>query len=174
MISPFSPNSAYLNQKSVILNEAMASCHAITHVGDNLVGDPLDIKMFQTTDWELDEKVERSNSILTGDDILLAKVRMAKQETNQNFQKCDDSDNETPSKYELAIIKRYDFEAALQRMSVVVKHSLDKSLRIYVKGSPEKIAELCHSASIPPNYHTCLEEFTRKGYRVIALAFKPF
>lgn len=33
----------------------MASTHAITYVNGNLVGDPLDVKMFQATDWLLDE-----------------------------------------------------------------------------------------------------------------------
>jgi magnesium-transporting ATPase (P-type) len=40
-------------------------------------------------------------------------------------------------------LKRFDFEAKLQRMSVIVKNMQDKSFRAYVKGSPEKIAELC-------------------------------
>ena len=26
--------------------EAMASCHSITYIGDDLIGDPLDVKMF--------------------------------------------------------------------------------------------------------------------------------
>jgi cation-transporting ATPase 13A2 len=44
-----------LNLKQVILNEAMASCHSITYVNNELIGDPLEIKMFESTEWELDE-----------------------------------------------------------------------------------------------------------------------
>ena len=33
----------------------MASCAAITYVNGNLVGDPLDVQMFQSTGWTLDE-----------------------------------------------------------------------------------------------------------------------
>lgn len=35
----------------------MACCHSITRVveGGELVGDPLEIKMFQLTEWVLDE-----------------------------------------------------------------------------------------------------------------------
>mmetsp|Transcript_12683 Transcript_12683/g.21348 ORF Transcript_12683/g.21348 Transcript_12683/m.21348 type:complete len:470 (+) Transcript_12683:712-2121(+) len=43
------------SNKQVILNEAMASCHAITYVQGELVGDPLEIKMFESTQWELNE-----------------------------------------------------------------------------------------------------------------------
>lgn len=37
------------------MNESMASCHSITQVDQELVGDPLEIKMFQLTAWDLDE-----------------------------------------------------------------------------------------------------------------------
>lgn len=33
----------------------MASCAAITYVNGELVGDPLDIAMFKSTGWILDE-----------------------------------------------------------------------------------------------------------------------
>jgi cation-transporting ATPase 13A3/4/5 len=57
-------------------------------------------------------------------------------------------------------------------MSVIVKNSIDKSFRAYVKGSPEKILELCIPQSIPHNFHECLEMYTQKGLRVIALAMR--
>jgi cation-transporting ATPase 13A3/4/5 len=33
----------------------MASCHSITYVSGVLIGDPLDVKMFQATNWTLEE-----------------------------------------------------------------------------------------------------------------------
>jgi len=30
---------------------AMASCHSLTVIDGNLTGDPLDLKMFEATDW---------------------------------------------------------------------------------------------------------------------------
>ena len=38
----------------------MASCTAITYVDGELVGDPLDVSMFKSTGWVLDEAVENS------------------------------------------------------------------------------------------------------------------
>ena len=52
-----------LLDKRVIMNEAMASCHAITYINKELVGDPLEIKMFESTDWVLDETNSLSNSV---------------------------------------------------------------------------------------------------------------
>lgn len=45
-------------------------------------------------------------------------------------------------------------------MSVVVKNMGDRTFRAYVKGSPEKIAELCISESLPLNYYDVLQEYT--------------
>ena len=55
-------------------------------------------------------------------------------------------------------------------MSVLVKHS--KQFKAFVKGSPEKIEELCNQDSIPKEYFNILEQYTSKGYRVIALAYR--
>ena len=34
---------------------AMASCHSITTIDSRMVGDPLDLKMFEATGWALEE-----------------------------------------------------------------------------------------------------------------------
>lgn len=61
-------------------------------------------------------------------------------------------------------------------MSVIVKcfHSAHESIfRSYVKGSPERIRELCLSETIPSNFDEILQIYTECGYRVLALATKP-
>lgn len=40
---------AYLGDPEIVLKECMASCHAITRVKGELIGDPLEVKMFQAT-----------------------------------------------------------------------------------------------------------------------------
>lgn len=65
----------YLLDKRVLFNEAMASCHAITYINEELVGDPLEIKMFENTDWILDETNTISNSLISKNDLVLAYVR---------------------------------------------------------------------------------------------------
>lgn len=39
-------SSIYRNENSTLLLEALASCTAVTYVNNELVGDPLDVKMF--------------------------------------------------------------------------------------------------------------------------------
>ena len=54
----------------------MACCHSLTYIKEDLVGDPLEIKMFNSTSWMLCEKGEiGGNSPIGGDDIVLASVR---------------------------------------------------------------------------------------------------
>ncbi len=58
------------------------------------------------------------------------------------------------------------------RSSVIVKNFLNSSYRSYVKGSPEKIKELCKSSTLPSNYEEILQIYTESGYRVLGLATK--
>ena len=47
----------------------MASCTAITFVHGNLIGDPMDVKMFEATEWVLDEpdgKQASDNELVIG------------------------------------------------------------------------------------------------------------
>jgi magnesium-transporting ATPase (P-type) len=41
-------------------------------------------------------------------------------------------------------------------MSVIVKNMLDGEFRSYVKGSPERIRELCKAESLPENFDEIL------------------
>ena len=57
-------------------------------------------------------------------------------------------------------------------MSVVCKNDFDLSHKAFVKGSPEKIFELCRQETIPEDFYNVLTQYTQEGYRVIALSVK--
>jgi cation-transporting P-type ATPase 13A2 len=67
-----------------------------------------------------------------------------------------DNNNPNNKNYSLALIRRFDFSSKLQRMSVIVKNFLDNGLRAYVKGSPERIKDLCLDETIPDNFDEVL------------------
>lgn len=46
---------SYRNARATLFLESLASCTAITYVNDKLIGDPLDVKMFEATGWVLEE-----------------------------------------------------------------------------------------------------------------------
>jgi cation-transporting ATPase 13A2 len=54
-----------------------------------------------------------------------------------------DSDGDNQKRIKTSLMRRFDFSSALQRMSVVCKDDFDGLYRAFVKGSPEKIQELC-------------------------------
>ena len=59
-------------------------------------------------------------------------------------------------------------------MSVIIKDMLSHSYKTFVKGSPEKIRELCTKDSLPSNFDEILQIYTESGFRVLAVAFKNF
>lgn len=57
-------------------------------------------------------------------------------------------------------------------MSVFAKNYVNGSYQLFVKGSPEKVKELSNPSTVPANFDQVLEDYTQKGYRVIALGYK--
>ncbi|KAJ1860752.1 hypothetical protein LPJ73_001246 [Coemansia sp. RSA 2703] len=142
------------------LVHALATCHAVKLVDGRLVGDPLDVKMFEATGWELEEQA---------DDAPGAAVPVVRPPGTQRFS----LDGGATSVYELGIVRTFDFSAALRRQSVVARRLGARYSEAYVKGAPEAVRELCYSDTIPRDFDSVLLEYTNRGYRVIAIAGKP-
>lgn len=135
---------------------ALASCHSLTKFNGVLTGDPLDVKMFESTKWTfVDEHIAGANKF--------------EQDTPVVKQYKTSSDH--PSN-EIAIVKQFTFSSSFLRMSVLAKTLNSDHLDVYTKGAPEKIAELCKLETIPSNFNELLQKYTANGYRVIALAGK--
>ena len=159
--------------------ECLACCQGITRVGDKLIGDPIDVEMFESTGWELIEECEDINNY---DPKIATYVRP--KEERPLTEKLDglpgfnkDPDNEEIQKrvhdhYELGIIRRFDFSSKFQRMSSLVKNLTQPNFTCYCKGSPEKIQELCQPRTIPADFIQQLNFYTSRGYRVLAMGSK--
>lgn len=79
---------------------------------------------------------------------------------------------ELPAIYEIGIVRQFPFSSALQRMSVVARTLGDKRMDAYMKGAPEVIASLCKPETVPVDFEKVLEDYTKQGFRVIALAHR--
>lgn len=55
-------------------------------------------------------------------------------------------------------------------MSVVVER--EGKYFGFVKGSPEKLRELCNPESLPKHFHRMLDFYAKSGFRVLACASK--
>ncbi|CAK9801945.1 Polyamine-transporting ATPase 13A3 [Anthophora plagiata] len=140
------------------LFEGMLVCHSLTLIDGKLCGDPLDVKMFESTGWILEEfNIEQLNKY----DLIAPTV--IKPPKNNNFTQ---NMNEIS---EIGIIQQYQFSSSLQRMSVIIRVLGSDTFKAYTKGSPEMILSLSKPETIPKDIMFCLKHYTEQGYRVIAM-----
>ncbi|OWA51300.1 putative cation-transporting ATPase 13A3 [Hypsibius exemplaris] len=136
----------------------MTTCHSLTLINSELSGDPLDLIMFKATGWSLEEPHTEETSKF---DLLVPTVVKPKKRQG---------DDEELS--EVGIVREFPFSSSVQRMSVIVKQLQEPTFQYFCKGAPEKILTLCRPETVPHDFYEKLESFTRKGDRVIAMAWK--
>ncbi|EGO26058.1 Ca-transporting ATPase [Serpula lacrymans var. lacrymans S7.9] len=157
---------------------ALATCHSLKMVDQQIIGDPLDVKMFEFTKWTLEEGHVAGTGIIkgrSGSDRPAALVQtVVRPPGSAQFRLEDALKGGTKHAHflELGVIRTFEFVSALRRMSVVVKRLRSNSMEIYVKGAPEVMGEICDKASFPHDYDDLLSYYTKRGYRVIAIAGK--
>ncbi|XP_078374483.1 polyamine-transporting ATPase 13A3-like isoform X2 [Oculina patagonica] len=144
---------------------AMATCHSLTVIDGILTGDPLDLKMFQATDWILEEPGEDNTKF---DNIV---PTIVKPKTAEEFIVESALEGHTP--YEIAIVRQFPFSSDLKCMSVVSRTLGAPNMDVYVKGAPETIESLCQLRTVPADFHDVLQHYTMRGYRVLGVAWKP-
>ncbi|GAA5795327.1 hypothetical protein HPULCUR_000683 [Helicostylum pulchrum] len=159
----------------------MTTCHSLKIVSGELLGDPLDLKMFEFTRWELEESggassmglkprselaaLQAKKSAKVG--IMPTVVRPPGIRQDINLQQQMDA---TPPPIEFGIIHTFEFVSALRRMSVIVRKLASPTMEVYVKGAPEVMKDICTADSMPEDYQERLYKYTHRGYRVIACA----
>ncbi|XP_012139702.1 polyamine-transporting ATPase anne boleyn isoform X2 [Megachile rotundata] len=178
----------------------MVTCHGITIIDNQPVGDPLDLKMFESTGWTLEEPDVSDTSKFSmlfptvvrppkGSKLLKKlpnEIRISI--SRQNSMSSDAVDNVSLNNLdsalagsttdlgeqglEIGIVRQFPFTSSLQRMSVITRTLGANHYDLYCKGSPEMILSLSKAESIPADFGAVLQEYTSEGYRVIAMAHK--
>ncbi|XP_069105845.1 polyamine-transporting ATPase 13A3-like [Argopecten irradians] len=141
---------------------AMASCHSLTIIDNELCGDPLDLIMFEATGWDLEEPGQEHSRF----DMMVPTVVKPKPITGQPWSTKQTTD------MEVGIIRQFTFTSSLQRMSVITRRIGASNFDLFCKGAPEKIASLSKPETVPTNFHDVLMGYTQHGYRVLALAWR--
>ncbi|NXX87004.1 AT133 ATPase, partial [Urocolius indicus] len=144
----------------------MATCHSLTKIEGVLSGDPLDLKMFEAIGWILEEATEEETALHNR--IMPTVVRPSK----QPFPESKQETNQEMTSYEIGIVRQFPFSSVLQRMCVIARVLGEKRMDAYMKGAPEVIASLCKQETVPVDFERVLEEYTKQGFRVIALAHR--
>ncbi|XP_060532708.1 polyamine-transporting ATPase 13A3 isoform X2 [Cylas formicarius] len=140
----------------------LVCCHSLTIINKQIVGDPLDLKMFESTKWVMEEyEVADSNKF----DMLFPTVlKPPKNRSPENHHLEDD--------LQIGILREFPFSSSSQRMGVIIRRLNGSHFEYYCKGSPEMILNFVKKDTVPVDFHDVLEMYTQEGYRVIALAHK--
>lgn len=177
----------------------MVTCHGITIIDNQPVGDPLDLKMFESTGWTLEEPDVSDTSKFSmlfptivrppkGSKLLKKlpndlRITLSRQ-NSMSSDVMDISVNNLDAALagsttelgeqglEIGIVRQFPFTSTLQRMSVITRTLGASHYDLYCKGSPEMILSLSKAESIPADFGAILQDYTSEGYRVIALAHK--
>ncbi|XP_006866405.1 PREDICTED: probable cation-transporting ATPase 13A2 [Chrysochloris asiatica] len=141
------------------LLRALATCHTLSRLHNTSVGDPMDLKMVESTGWVLEESPAADPAC--GAQVLAVMRPPLREPQLQGVE-----GRPVP----VSILCRFPFSSALQRMDVVVAWPGATQPEAYVKGSPELVAGLCRPETVPTNFAQVLQSYTAAGYRVVALA----
>ena len=152
--------------------ECLACCHCLTYVKEKLIGDPIDVKMFESTGWIMKENSNTGTEV-NANPLVLNYIRPKNEEDIVvPYQDNYNVEEKLKNRYEIAVVKRFDFSSKLQRMTVIGKNINENFFKIFCKGSPEKIKELCDPSTIPESFDETLNNYTTRGYRVLGMAAK--
>ncbi|XP_074887740.1 putative cation-transporting ATPase 13A5 [Buteo buteo] len=135
---------------------AMASCHSLVVLDKKIQGDPLDLKMFDGTHWEVEDSSTAQDGTGALDTCI---VRPGPKASNAPVEG-------------IAILHQFPFSSGLQRMSVVSQKIGEEQYDLYMKGAPEIVSSFCRQDTVPANFLKELKTYTSQGFRVIALAHK--
>lgn len=134
----------------------LAGCHSLILIDGETTGDPLESAALKAMRWEVAAKsgnvVPSSATEKKQAGMPVAFVRSS-------------------SCSEIKILTRHHFSSKLQRMSCVVMDVANHKYYSVVKGSPEMIGTLLSNK--PSGYDKAAKLLSRRGYRVISLAYKP-
>ncbi|XP_074831739.1 polyamine-transporting ATPase 13A2 [Carettochelys insculpta] len=145
---------------------SLATCHSASLLRDQPIGDPLDLKMMDSTGWTLEE-AEGEEAELCAVQHFGTKVLAVMKPPPP-----DEQPQGTKHKESAGILRRFPFSSSLQRMSVLVKLPGDTPLQAYMKGAPEMVASLCKNETVPVDFSQLLRHYTTDGFRVLGLAYK--
>ncbi|KAJ2083021.1 hypothetical protein H4R24_001137 [Coemansia sp. RSA 988] len=129
-----------------LMRTAAATCHAVAEVeGGLMIGNPVDIEMFRTTQCEI-SKTPTPGAL---DTVVVPEENI-----------------------KLDIVKRFEFLHSRASMSVAVRDPRDGHVHVFVKGSFEKIKEHLNSTTVPNNYLAKANGMARQGGYVLAVGHR--
>ncbi|XP_030042006.1 polyamine-transporting ATPase 13A2 isoform X2 [Microcaecilia unicolor] len=142
---------------------SLATCHSVSLLKQQLIGDPMDLKMMESTGWTLDNNV---TELQTTEQFGLKVLAVMKPPP------LDEQPHGIKHQVPVGILRRFPFSSSLQRMSVIAKPGGGAQPEAFMKGAPEMVASLCKMETVPADFSAILRHYTSDGYRVLGFACK--
>ncbi|TYZ60869.1 hypothetical protein PybrP1_001441 [[Pythium] brassicae (nom. inval.)] len=130
----------------------LATCHGLNERGGAITGYALERDMFRATGYSIEMNVHKKSTPNAPFSVLIS----------------------SPIGKTFGIVKRFLFDASLQRSSVLIEDFETGQRVVYAKGSPEAMLAVCNRATVPPNYVEKVRAYAYQGYYVVALASKTY
>ncbi|KAK9759855.1 hypothetical protein K7432_016685 [Basidiobolus ranarum] len=135
-ILEFGPRTENFVAITSLFRIGLATCHSVTQVEDQLIGNPVDIEMFRSTRWQLHDQPEHGFV-----DLLRS--------------------SDDPNGQLIHVVKRFEFIHARASMSVAVMDPITQHVHIFVKGSFEEVKELSNPNSVPADYDSMVNKLLK-------------
>ncbi|ORZ26131.1 hypothetical protein BCR42DRAFT_364782 [Absidia repens] len=148
-----------VNDVPRLMQIGLATCHAVTTLNGQFIGNPVDIEMFKSSQWTL---ADHQHTI----------TKDAATATRYIDTFIPPSDGSSSVTAPIHILQRFEFVHARMSMSVTVLDSSTNKVHIFVKGAYEKIKDLSVPSSIPSSYDTVTSNLARQGCYVLALSHR--
>eukprot|EP01125_Pyxidicula_operculata_P009686 TRINITY_DN3175_c0_g1_i1.p1 TRINITY_DN3175_c0_g1~~TRINITY_DN3175_c0_g1_i1.p1 ORF type:complete len:1143 (+),score=187.69 TRINITY_DN3175_c0_g1_i1:48-3476(+) len=149
-----------LNEKRLALMHSLVSCHQLGKLDKKLLnitsnedsgnpdkvlptytGPTVDLKIFHSTGWNYHEGVDVKTPFVESPD----------------------------GSCKLEILKRFEFDPAVQRMSAIVRDCQSDEIFAVCKGSPESFKEVCYEDTMPEGYDDEVKNYSGSGCYVLAI-----
>ncbi|KAJ2877749.1 hypothetical protein H4R27_006089, partial [Coemansia aciculifera] len=128
-----------------LFRQAMASCHTVTDLNGQLIGNPVDIEQFRASKAALDPAPKYVDAVVTAGGS---------------------------EKGKLHVVRRFEFVHARASMSVAVLDEATGKIHVFIKGSFERIKSISRAGSVPRNYDSVCVNLAYAGCYVLAFAHK--
>ncbi|OSX77793.1 hypothetical protein BU14_0134s0015 [Porphyra umbilicalis] len=152
------------------VERVMAACHTLAYVQGAVVGDEVDLKLFELSGWRLvddPDEDEAGSSPLSAARPTGGTPAATTHAGSPVFMRV------TRGAAEVVVTRLLDFSSPLARMGTVAEWARpDGSMAtaVLVKGAPEVIASLCRRDTVPSDFAPVLAAYAAAGFRVLALA----
>ncbi|KAL0095736.1 hypothetical protein F4703DRAFT_1729042 [Phycomyces blakesleeanus] len=133
-----------------ILAMGIATCHAVTKVHGQYIGNPVDIESFNAMKWELLPPADPDYL----DTLIPPSVKP------------------DVKRAPVHVLQRFEFIHSRASQSVTVLDTSTYRVHVFLKGSFERIKQLSRPQSVPAYYDRTAAHYAREGCYVLALAHR--